>query len=161
MKRVLVIILFVLLGKLSIAQQFNLTSTSFSVGSIYKANPRILFDLAKSTISKESYPLLDSIAEFLLKNDKLVIEVGVHNDSRVAEQEKIRSRNLSQSRAQNIVDYLIDKGIPKEQLIPVGFGATQLIISEKEIDNLKTAQEKEEAHAVNRRTEFKILEIRK
>jgi outer membrane protein OmpA-like peptidoglycan-associated protein len=67
------------------------------------------------------------------------------------------SRRLSLSRAQSIVDYLIGKGISADRLKAVGYGAVKVLVSDNEIDKLKTPEEKELAHAKNRRTEFKIL----
>ena len=57
------------------------------------------------------------------------------------------------------MEYLINKGIDSKRLLAQGYGEIKLIISDKEIEKLNTAQEKEEAHAINRRTEFKIIEI--
>jgi len=143
----------------SIAQNFNLNSNQYKTGDVYIPNPKIIFDFARWTIKTESYPQLDSIARFLLKNDGLIIEVGTHTDSRGRGSDMYCTR-LDTKRSESIVKFLISKGINRVRLVARGYGKTQLIISDEEIDEMKTDFEREEAHAVNRRTEFKIIEIK-
>jgi outer membrane protein OmpA-like peptidoglycan-associated protein len=57
---------------------------------------------------------------------------------------------LSQRRAESAIEYIISRGIERSRLVAQGYGERELII-----DNAKT----EEEHQVNRRTEFKVLEI--
>ena len=142
---------------MSIAQNFNLNSNQYKTGDVYIPNPKIIFDFARWTIKTESYPQLDSIARFLLKNDGLIIEVGTHTDSRGSDKYSTR---LDTKRSESIAKFLISKGINRVRLVAQGYGETQLIISDEEIDEMKTDFEREEAHAVNRRTEFKIIEIK-
>jgi outer membrane protein OmpA-like peptidoglycan-associated protein len=60
---------------------------------------------------------------------------------------------LSQKRAKAAVDYLISKGINKNRLIAIGYGETKLL---NKCNNETVCTEEE--HAVNRRTEFKIID---
>ena len=156
-KRISIILFLIVIGNFSIAQNFNLNNNKFKVGDVYVSNPKILFDLAKWTIIAESHSHLDSIAAFLLSHDSLIIEIGIHTDSRGSDKYSMR---LDKKRAESIREYLIKKGIDSERLSAKGYGETKLIISDKKIEKMQTAQEKEEAHAVNRRTEFKIIEIK-
>lgn len=156
-KGILIISFLFLIGNHSISHNFNLTSNQFKVGDVYESNPKILFDLAKWTIRTKSHSHLDRIADFLLKHDSLVIEIGIHTDSRGSDEYSIR---LDKKRAESIMEYLINKGVDSERLSAKGYGKTELFISDEEIEKMKTAQEKEKAHAVNRRTEFKIIEIK-
>jgi outer membrane protein OmpA-like peptidoglycan-associated protein len=133
-----------------------LNSTQLKVGEVFTPNPKIAFDLAHWTIRPESFPVLDSIATFILINDSLILEIGVHTDSRVSEKSSMR---LDQKRAESVVEYLTDKGISSNRLVAKGYGESQLIIPVKEINKMTTPQEQEEAHAQNRRTELKIIEI--
>ena len=158
MNRISVILVLLLIGNYSIAQNIKLNSNEFKKGDVYVSNPKIIFDLAEWTIKAESQPHLDSISDFLLNHDSLVVEIGVHTDSRGSDE---YSRRLDKKRAESIMDYLINKGVDSERLLANGYGETELIISDKEIEKMKTAKEKEEAHAMNRRTEFKIIEIKK
>lgn len=158
MKKISIILFLSLIWNYTNAQKFNLVSSEFKVEEVYISNPKILFDLAKWTIRTESYSHLDSIAEFLVRHDSLIIEIGIHTDSRGSDNYSMR---LDKRRAESIMEYLIKKGVDSERLSAKGYGETELIISDEEIEKMKTAQEKEEAHAVNRRTEFKIIEIKK
>nr|HMU05560.1 OmpA family protein [Saprospiraceae bacterium] len=58
---------------------------------------------------------------------------------------------LSQKRAQSVVDYLISKSISSSRLIPKGYGESLLI------DNCLCESCTEEQHQTNRRTTFKIV----
>ncbi len=138
------------------AQTFQLNDTTFEVGDVYTSTPRIYFDLCKPIIQSRSYNHLDSIARFLIKYDSLHIEIGWHTDSRGSDN---LSTRLDRKRAESIVEYLHQKGVSKERMIPKGFGKTQPLIPKGKIDQMKTDKEKEEAHAINRRTTFKIIKI--
>ncbi|MEZ4800264.1 MAG: OmpA family protein [Flavobacteriales bacterium] len=158
MKKFLIILFLTLIWNLANAQKFDLVSNEFKVGEVYLSNPKILFDFAKWTIRKESYSHLDSIAEFLARYDSLIVEIGIHTDSRGSDNYSMR---LDKKRAESIMEYLIKQGVDSDRLSAEGYGKTELIISDEKIEKMKTAQEREEAHAVNRRTEFKIIEIKK
>lgn len=158
MKKITVIILLIMFGScFSFAQNFNLNSKKFTIGDTYVSNPKILFDIASYEIRTESYSQLDSIAAFLIKYDSLIIEVGAHLDNRASNHS---SRRLDQKRAESIVEYLIEKGINSDRLIAKGYHGSKLLISKEDIKKMKTPQEKEKAHSINRRVEFKIIEIR-
>jgi outer membrane protein OmpA-like peptidoglycan-associated protein len=87
------------------------------------------------------------------KNPQLTLEVGYHTDSRTDESISWRP---SESRAESMVDYLVRKGIDQERLYAKGYGDSEPIIDNKHIESLDAAN-REAAHAVNRRTEFKII----
>ena len=76
---------------------------------------------------------------------KLRVEGHTDNVGQPGDNEK-----LSGERALTIKKWLVDKGIPKERLIAVGFGEKKPIA-----DNSK-----EEGRAQNRRTEFRIAELK-
>jgi cell division septation protein DedD len=73
------------------------------------------------------------------------LQINSHSDERG---EANYNKELSQRRAQSVVDYLIAKGINSERLIAKGYGFEMPIIK-----HAKT----EEEHQKNRRTTFKIL----
>lgn len=137
------------------AQTFQLSDSSFLVGDIYRAK-KIRFHLSHWAISEESFLELDSLVRFLLHHPELKIEVGVHFDTRVSD---TQSQRLDRKRAQSIVDYLITKGVEQYRLTAVGYWKNVPLITQKEINRLTTVQEKEEAHSINRRIEFKIIEL--
>lgn len=137
--------------------RFDLTSKQFNRGDVYVLNPHDLFGLAQWKIKPESYAQLDSITLFLVKNDSLFIEIGVHSDSRGSDH---FSMSLEGHRAESIANYLIEKGVDSNRLSAKGYGDYNLLISDSEIEKMETNLAKEEAHAVNRRVEFKIIDIK-
>lgn len=106
----------------------------------------IFFDYDKSTLLQQSYKELKELVEVLNKYPKMKIEVGGHTDGRGTHDYNLR---LSESRAKEVVDYLISKGIDSRRLQYKGYGKTQ------PIDSNNT----EEGRSRNRRVEFKILSM--
>jgi hypothetical protein len=154
MKNYLIILTIAFASNLiAIGQTVSLSDSIFNIGDKLPIRP-IHFDLAKSNILTDSYPYLDSIADFLVKNKNLSIEVGVHTDNRWSDK---FSTCLSCNRAKAIVNYLISKGIQPDRLHSKGYNDKEPLVSDEEIIKLKTIEEKEKAHQINRRTEFKII----
>ena len=134
--------------------------------------PNIFYDFAKWDLRPESMVSLDRLVETLNDNPNITIELMSHTDSRGTNED---NDILSQKRAQSVVDYLISKGIVSNRLKAQGYGeSSPKIVDEKIasevkflkvgqkltetfIDGLSTTQEQEQAHQVNRRTEFKVL----
>ncbi|UBM60278.1 OmpA family protein [Marinilongibacter aquaticus] len=116
------------------------------VGKTFVIN-NIYYDLDKADIRPDAAIELDKIVQILLDNPKLKIELGSHTDSRGTDMYNLR---LSQRRAESAIEYIISRGIDRDRLVATGYGETELII-----ENAKT----EEEHQVNRRTEFKILDL--
>ena len=115
----------------------------------------VFFDLNKSSLRKESIVELDGFVQYLTRNVELKIELGGHTDSRGDFEE---NRLLSEQRAKAVCDYLIKNGIAKERLSFKGYGSSEPIVSDDEIEKLQTAKEKNNAHQKNRRTSYKIIE---
>lgn len=111
----------------------------------------IFYDLNEATLREESKTALNRLAEFLLENN-LKIELSAHTDSRGSRR---YNRDLSQRRAQSCVDYLIEKGVSRYNIVAKGYGETRLVNECK--DGVECS---EEQHQENRRTEVKILEIK-
>lgn len=110
--------------------------------------------------------ILENLIEFLQLNDNLVIEIRSHTDQRGSNAYNL---NLSERRAQSVVDYLIKHDIPMEPLVPKGYGETMpaevteengvvTALTIEHISSLKTKTEREIAHQRNRRTAFFVLE---
>jgi outer membrane protein OmpA-like peptidoglycan-associated protein len=132
---------------------FSLTDSLVAPGSIYRA--AIIFDLAKATIRPESFPLLDSLVDFLNRHPNLVISISNHTDTRVSD---AYSSCLSCNRARSISDYLISKGIAKERIIHKGWQGKAPLISEFYILAIKSKDGQEQLHQINRRTEIQIMQ---
>lgn len=110
-----------------------------------------MLDLNEATLREESKTSLDRLAEFLIENN-LKIELSAHTDSRGS---KRYNKDLSQRRAQSCVNYLIEKGVSRYNIVAKGYGETRLVNECK--DGVECPEEK---HQENRRTEVKILEIK-
>ncbi|TDQ17385.1 WD40 repeat protein [Algoriphagus boseongensis] len=108
----------------------------------------IYYDLDKAEIRSDAAVELDKLVKILQDNPSIRIELSSHTDSRSSDAYNL---DLSQRRAQSAVDYMVSKGIAADRLVAKGYGETQLIIKDA-----KT----EEEHQVNRRTEFKVIEIK-
>ncbi len=107
----------------------------------------IYYEFDKATLIDSSKTELDKIVELLKENPNLTVELSAHTDERGND---LYNVNLSQRRAQSVVDYLVNKGVSKNNLIAKGYGKTQPLIK-----NAKTEHE----HQLNRRTAFKVLQI--
>lgn len=136
--------------------------------------PNIFYDFGKWDLRPESMVSLDKLIETLTDNEKVTIELMSHTDSRDTEE---YNYDLSQKRAQSVVQYLIEKGIEPERLSAKGYGEsspkvvdaainaqspflrTGATLSEQYINTLASEEQKEIAHQINRRTEFRVLRI--
>ncbi len=107
----------------------------------------IYYDLDKFDIRDDAALELDKLVTLLKDNPEIKIELSSHTDDRQTEQYNLK---LSERRAQAAVDYIASQGVEKSRLVARGYGESKLLIP-----NAVT----EEQHQVNRRTEFKILEI--
>lgn len=109
----------------------------------------IYYDFDKATLKDESRSELDKLVIILKDNPNLKVEISSHTDSRGND---AYNMDLSQRRAQSVVDFLVVNGIKKDRLIAKGYGKNRPIIKDA-----KT----EEDHALNRRTSFSIIGIGK
>ena|ERR1700741_5254466 len=118
MKTIFSFSLFILF-QVSFAQHTALHDSLFRNGHYEMRVRDIQFDLAKTTLRQESNAVLDEL--FVLLNDKRFkkIEIGVHTISRGAADYNLK---LSQGRADNIVTYLVNKGISKKIIVAKGYG---------------------------------------
>ena len=106
----------------------------------------INFEFDSADLMEDSYPIIDFLAEKLMENPQLTVEISGHTDSLGAEE---YNQELSQQRAQSVVDYLVEKGIPAENLLTKGYGEANPIAS----------NDTEEGRFENRRVEMKIVDI--
>jgi peptidoglycan-associated lipoprotein len=134
--------------------------------------PNILYDFDKWDLRPESMVTLDKLVETLTDNPTVTIEIMSHTDTRNTEEYNMV---LSQKRAQSVVDYLVSKGIDINRLTAKGYGKSKTKVvdatiaaqnpflkagtqlTEQFVNSLATDEQKEIAHQINRRTEFKVL----
>ncbi|CAN5261392.1 OmpA family protein [soil metagenome] len=122
---------------------------SYSLKNIY-------YDYDKSDIREESKPNLDSLYHILIENPGITIELSSHTDSRGSD---TYNQALSQKRAESCVAYLIGKGIPKDRMVPKGYGEGKPLedcTGQQGCSN-ESGSEDCPCHQKNRRTEFRIL----
>jgi peptidoglycan-associated lipoprotein len=134
--------------------------------------PNILYDFNRWDLRPESMVSLDKLVETLNDNPNITIELMSHTDSRDTEEYNME---LSQKRAQSVVTYLIGKGIDPDRLSARGYGESSprvvdsetaaaytflkegFVLNEQFINELPDEEQKEIAHQINRRTEFRVL----
>jgi OmpA-OmpF porin, OOP family len=105
----------------------------------------VLFDLGQASIHKQSYPLLDAVAELLKSRPDIAhLEVEGHTDNRGG---RPYNQDLSERRAKAVVDYLVKHGVQQRRLSSRGFAYDKPVASNE--DALGRAK--------NRRVEFQIL----
>jgi outer membrane protein OmpA-like peptidoglycan-associated protein/tetratricopeptide (TPR) repeat protein len=111
----------------------------------------IYYDFNKANIRPDAEPELNKLAKIMEDNPTMTIELSSHTDSRGSDS---YNKNLSQKRAKSAIDYINSRGIDKSRLKSVGYGESKLL--NKCDDGVECS---EEEHQLNRRTEFKILDI--
>jgi outer membrane protein OmpA-like peptidoglycan-associated protein len=109
----------------------------------------VYYDLDKWDIREDAAPVLDKLSEVLQLNPDISIELASHTDCRGQDR---YNQELSQKRAQSVVNYLIDKGISANRLGAKGYGETA------PVTDCICARCTEEEHQRNRRTTFKIVD---
>ncbi len=111
----------------------------------------IQFETGKATIKRQSFPMLDELAQLMLKYNEAKIQVEGHTDNVGNKQ---ANKQLSQRRANAIKNYLVKKGVPPSRIIAIGFGDERPKDGSKDI---KAANRTPEQRAANRRVEIKSL----
>lgn len=131
----------------------------------------INYEFGSWELLESSKVALDTLVEILVFNPTITIELMAHTDHVGSDQFNF---DLSQKRAQSVVDYLIEKGINPDRLVAKGYGETwpKMVnrkladqykflkrgdeLTEEFITNLSEADQ-EIARGINRRTEFRVL----
>lgn len=131
----------------------------------------INYEFGSWELLESSKTALDTLVQILVFNPTITIELMAHTDYVGSDQFNF---DLSQKRAQSVVDYLIEKGINPDRLVAKGYGETwpktvprKLAnqydflkrgdeLTEEFILQLPEAQQ-EIARGINRRTEFRVL----
>jgi OOP family OmpA-OmpF porin len=102
------------------------------------------FETGKSTLTPESEAILNGVAESLVANDSIRVQVTGHTDNTGG---LALNRRLSLARAEAVRQYLISRGVAEDQLTARGLGPDQPVASNR------TA----EGRAQNRRVELRRL----
>ena len=134
----------------------------------------VFYEFDSAELTPNSTQALDSLVTLLNENPNITIELSSHCDFRGKDE---YNQKLSQRRAESVVNYLIAHGIAEDRLTPVGYGESRPkavtrkvaeqnpflhegdTLTEAFINALPNEEQKEACHALNRRTEFRVLRI--
>lgn len=124
---------------------------TFYEGSVVFDLPNVYFDYNSAAIKPAAAKELDKVAKVMNAFPDVQVELSAHTDVRgTAEANMV----MSARRAQACVDYLASKGVNITHLIAVGYGEERIRNKCKE-----HVQCTEKEHAVNRRTEFRVVKF--
>ncbi|MGB0402599.1 MAG: OmpA family protein [Salibacteraceae bacterium] len=113
--------------------------------------PNIYYPFDKAYLTPEAQLAIDtSIYKTLVENPLLIIEISSHTDSKGTDK---YNEQLSQRRAESVVNYLLEKGINKKRLSAKGYGEGSPIVSNTNQDGTDNPTNR----ARNRRTAFRII----
>ena len=118
-------------------------TNELKVGETYKLK-NINFETGKAKLIDKSLAELDKLAEYLINNKSVKIQINGYTDNVGTEKFNLK---LSDERAKAVKEYLVSKGISTERISYKGYG------SSKPIATNYTPEGRE----LNRRVEFKIL----
>ena len=122
----------------------------------------VLYDLGSAVLRQESKVELDKLVQYMKKKDDIRVELSSHTDCR---DDRVSNMQLSQSRAENCVAYIIGQGISNDRIIAKGYGETRLLnsCSDQEACGCTPLEEydcmpcSDALHQQNRRTELRLL----
>lgn len=103
----------------------------------------IFFENSRYYILPESFPELNKLAQYLLRNPGMEVQINGHSDNSGS---KAKNQKLSEQRAREVFEYLIKKGVQNKMYFK-GFGSLYPIAS----------NDTEAGKAQNRRVEFEII----
>ncbi|WP_425460728.1 OmpA family protein [Leptospira gomenensis] len=104
----------------------------------------IHFALGSYEILENSFPILENLNSFLVRNPSVRLKIIGHTDLNGDKKENLI---LSKNRAEAVKDFLLKKGIDPNRIVTEGKGSSEPIIPEKN----------PETDYKNRRTEFRIV----
>jgi len=152
------------------SKTFNVNFKLSSISKPVKIE-NIFYEFGKWDLTPASEKSLQELVKLLKDNPNITIELSSHTDYIG---DNAFNKNLSEKRAQSVVNYLIKAGIDKERLTAVGYGEEKPIVVDESLAQkypfLKvgetltesyiltlTPEQQEIANQINRRTEFRVL----
>ena len=111
----------------------------------------VYYESGKSKLSPENLAQLDSTVMFLFDLlPNAIIEIGSHTDNIGKEDFNLK---LSKKRADDVVQYLKDKGVSEERLVAKGYGWSSPVAPNQFPDGTDNP----EGRRLNRRTQIRII----
>jgi outer membrane protein OmpA-like peptidoglycan-associated protein len=104
----------------------------------------VTFESGSARLQPGSYVELDSLAKVLLANSNMKVEIAGHTDNAGIPADNMR---LSSLRAEAVRNYLVAKGVPFQQMVARGYGASMP----------RTQDTTPRGRAANRRVEIRQL----
>jgi OmpA-OmpF porin, OOP family len=86
------------------------------------------FETGKATLTPESQAILDGVAESLVANEEIKVQVSGHTDNTGT---RALNQRLSKARAETVRKYLADHGVAADRLTAKGFGPDKPVASNK------------------------------
>ncbi|UKN00174.1 OmpA family protein [Paracrocinitomix mangrovi] len=122
----------------------------------------VIYDFGKATVNESSDSIIEEMAELLFDNPTTIVEIGNHMDSRGSDH---YSSNLTQKRAESVMNELIKLGISKDRIVAKGYGDSKpttyngIVLTEAYINQFYENDKPtyEMLHQKNRRTEIVVL----
>ena len=122
----------------------NNAETTRTVGKVMRLDD-LIFDAGKTNIEPSSYGELNEVVAMLKNNPNMVIQLEGHTDTRGNPNLNLK---LSEDRVTAVKNYLVSKGANKRRIKIKAFGGTVPL----------SLDDTEEAHALNRRVELRVLQ---
>lgn len=123
----------------------------FSTGDIVQVD-NIYFEYGRYNLRPDARAGLDKLVSLMRQYPNMKVELRAHTDSR---SDSDFNQTLSDNRAKSSANYLFKRGISRSRVEFKGYGETTLV--NNCADGVTCT---EEQHALNRRTEIKILEMK-
>lgn len=105
----------------------------------------VYFETGSYNLTEDSWVSMHKLQQAMEFNPKMKVEIAGHTDN---VGDPTANLNLSQRRADVIVDWIVSKGIPKERLLAKGYGDKYPIADNNTEDGRKK----------NRRTEIRVIQ---
>ncbi len=122
----------------------EVNATLQSVENVSLVLDNITFELNSYELNSASYEELNKLVGYLSENEKYKVEISAHTDNAGGDKYNLQLSNL---RANSVLQYLQDNAINQERLVAIGYGEANPIVPNDTEENM----------AKNRRVEFRIL----
>jgi len=126
----------------------NFSIAPMMPGSVIEL-PNIYYNFNDATLRPDARKDLDLVLSLMQQQPNMSIELASHTDSRGS---SYYNEELSQRRANGVIEYLVVHGIERSRLKPTGFGESEP--RNRCTDGVPCT---EQEHARNRRTEVRII----
>ena len=109
-------------------------------------NSEVSFDFGKDDVKTAFYPTLDKLSDVINKYDRTVVHVVGHTDNVGSD---VFNQQLSEQRAQSVVDYMMNRNVRASRLLTEGRGEYEP----------RESNASEAGRALNRRVEIFLKPI--